>query len=129
MANQIPEELKYTIEHEWIKIDGDVATVGITDYAQSALGDIVFVELPEVGTTLEKGVSFGVVESIKSVSDLYSPISGEVLESNENLADSPETINQGAYDAWMIKVKMGNPSEVEELLSPADYQTKCQEEN
>ena len=125
MSN-IPSDLKYTKEHEWIKIDGDTATVGITDFAQSSLGDIVFVELPEVGSNLSKDSAFGVVESIKSVSDLYAPISGEVLEINSSLEDSPETINQGAYDAWMIKIQMSDSSEIDSLLDASAYSECCQ---
>ena len=103
MASQIPENLKYTKEHEWSCIDGDVATIGITDFAQSQLGDIVFVELPEVGSNLDEGATFGVVESIKSVSDLYAPLSGEVVEINEDLTDSPEKCNEAPYESWFIK--------------------------
>lgn len=127
MANQIPSELKYTKDHEWAKIEGDVATIGITDFAQSQLGDIVFVELPEVGTTLDKEATFGVVESIKSVSDLYSPLTGEVVESNTDLEGSPEACNSEPYSSWMIKIKLSNPSEVEELMSPEDYAGICDE--
>jgi glycine cleavage system H protein len=123
MAQNIPAELKYTKDHEWAKIEGDVATIGITDFAQSALGDIVFVELPESGKTLTAHQTFGVVESIKSVSDLYSPVSGTVLESNTGLPDAPELCNAEPYkSAWMIKVKLSNLSELDSLLSPADYQ-------
>lgn len=123
MANNIPSELKYTKDHEWTKIEGDIATIGITDFAQSALGDIVFVELPEVGKTLGHHQTFGVVESIKSVSDLYSPLSGTVLERNEELLGAPELCNSEPYgSAWMIKLKLTNPSEAAALLSPSDYQ-------
>ena len=97
----IPENLYYTEEHEWISIEGDVATIGITDFAQSSLGDIVFVELPESETEFEDGDSFGVVESIKSVSDLYTPLSGSVLEKNEEVEDSPEKLNENAFGAWL----------------------------
>lgn len=121
MAN-VPAELKYTKDHEWAKIEGDIVTVGITDFAQSALGDIVFVELPEVGRALNSHQTFGVVESIKSVSDLYSPISGTVVERNEDLLNSPELCNQAPYaTAWMIKIKVSNTSELNTLLSSADY--------
>jgi glycine cleavage system H protein len=121
MAN-IPAELKYTKDHEWAKIEGDTAIVGITDFAQSALGDIVFVELPEVGKNLNSHQTFGVVESIKSVSDLYSPLSGNVLESNSDLVNSPELCNQSPYEnAWMIKVKLSNTSELNSLLSAEEY--------
>lgn len=123
MAQNIPAELKYTKDHEWAKIEGDTAVVGITDFAQSALGDIVFVELPEVGKTLNSHQTFGVVESIKSVSDLYSPLSGTVVEVNSGLQNTPELCNAEPYgSAWMIKVKLSNPQEVNSLLSASDYQ-------
>ena len=123
MSNSIPAELKYTKDHEWTKIEGDVAVIGITDFAQSALGDIVFVELPETGKSLDHHQTFGVVESIKSVSDLYSPLAGTVLEVNKDLINSPELCNAEPYgSAWMIKIKLSNPSEVNALLSASDYQ-------
>tara|TARA_R110002072_G_scaffold288917_1_gene455335 strand:+ start:10028 stop:10411 length:384 start_codon:yes stop_codon:yes gene_type:complete len=127
MANEVPNELKYTKDHEWAKIEGDIVTIGITDFAQSQLGDIVFVELPEVGTELEKEGSFGVVESIKSVSDLYSPLTGEVIEANNDLEASPELCNSEPYKSWMIKLKVSNPDEVNDLLSPDDYKQICEE--
>ncbi len=118
-----PEDLKYTSEHEWVRIEGDVATVGITDYAQDQLGDIVFVELPEEGETIEKGDTFGVVESTKSVSDLYVPVSGAVLESNDPLLDTPEIINEDPYgEGWMIRIKVSDPTELKELLDAKAYQ-------
>lgn len=124
MAHNIPANLKYTKEHEWIKIEGETATVGITDFAQSALGDIVFVELPESGKTLTAHQTFGVVESIKSVSDLYCPISGTVLEANKSLQDTPELCNSEPYgSAWMIKVKLSNTQELNSLLSASDYES------
>lgn len=123
MAHNIPADLKYTKDHEWAKIEGDLVTIGITDYAQSALGDIVFVELPEAGKELAAHQTFGVVESIKSVSDLYSPVSGNVVESNSALPNSPELCNAEPYQgAWMIKVKLSNMSELDSLLSAADYE-------
>ena len=123
MAHNIPNELKYTKDHEWTKSEGDTVVVGITDFAQSALGDIVFVELPEVGKTLTAHQAFGVVESIKSVSDLYSPISGTVVEVNSGLINSPELCNAEPYgSAWMIKVKISNTQEINTLLSATDYQ-------
>lgn len=125
MSN-IPKNLKYTKDHEWALIEGDIVTVGITDFAQDSLGDIVFVELPETGTTVAKNDSFGVVESIKSVSDLYSPVSGEVIESNSGLPDNPENCNSNPYESWMIKVKVTNPAELEELMSPDDYNKLCE---
>ena len=122
MTQKIPADLKYTKDHEWTKIENDHAVIGITDFAQSALGDIVFVELPELGKTLSSHQAFGVVESIKSVSDLYSPVSGTVVEVNSNLINSPELCNSEPYSAaWMIKVKLSNPAEINSLLTDADY--------
>jgi glycine cleavage system H protein len=122
-----PNELKYTKEHEWAQLEGDVIKIGITDFAQSALGDIVFVELPESGANLETLGTFGVVESIKSVSDLFSPLSGEVVEVNDSLIDSPELLNTDPYNSWMIKIKPSNLSEYEGLLSAEKYQEICEE--
>jgi glycine cleavage system H protein len=123
MAHNIPADLKYTKDHEWTKIQGDTVTIGITDFAQSALGDIVFVELPEVGKNLTAHQSFGVVESIKSVSDLYSPISGTVLEVNSGLQSTPELCNAKPYSAaWMIKVKLSNTQELNSLLDAQAYE-------
>lgn len=123
-----PENLKYTKDHEWaLEEDGTIA-VGITDFAQNSLGDIVFVELPDVGTKLDTNQAFGVVESIKSVSDLYSPIAGEVIEKNDSLEDSPESINSNPYESWFIKIKPSQENEYESLMTPADYQKRCQEE-
>ena len=123
MAQNIPADLKYTKDHEWTKIEGDTVVIGITDFAQSALGDIVFVELPEIGKTLTAHQSFGVVESIKSVSDLYSPVSGTIVEVNSGLQNTPELCNAEPYGAaWMIKVKLSNTQEVSSLLSASDYQ-------
>jgi glycine cleavage system H protein len=125
MSTQIPGNLKYTKEHEWALIEGDIVTIGITDFAQSALGDIVFLEVPEVGTSLAAGSTFGVVESIKSVSDLYAPVSGEVIEKNSDAESSPEKLNSDAYGSWLIKVKLNNPSDLQNLLSPSQYQDFC----
>lgn len=123
MTHKIPADLKYTKDHEWTKTEGETVVIGITDFAQSALGDIVFVELPEIGKTLNAHQSFGVVESIKSVSDLYSPVSGTVVEVNSGLQDTPELCNAEPYgSAWMIKVKLSNAQEINSLLSPSDYQ-------
>lgn len=120
---EFPEELKYTEEHEWVLVEDGVATVGITDFAQDSLGDVVFVELPEVGAVLEAGKSFGVVESVKAVSDVYAPISGEVLEINEELQDTPELVNTSPYeDGWMIKIKLADAAEPDELMSADEYQ-------
>jgi len=118
----IPENLKYTEEHEWIKVDGDTATVGITDFAQSELGDIVYVEVETVGEKLDKGEVFGTVEAVKTVSDIYMPVGGEVIEKNEQLDDAPELINKDPYDeGWIIKVKITNSDELNNLLSAEDY--------
>lgn len=117
-----PDELKYTEEHEWLLVEDELVTVGITDFAQDSLGDIVFVELPEVGTMLVAGKPFGVVESVKAVSDVYAPISGEVIEVNEELPDSPETLNTSPYeDGWMIKIKPSDLSQLQDLLDADDY--------
>jgi glycine cleavage system H protein len=119
----IPAELKYTKDHEWVKVDGDIATIGITDFAQRELGDIVYVEIETVGETLEKESVFGTVEAVKTVSDLFMPVSGEVLELNKDIESSPEVVNSDPYGkGWMIKVKLSNASEVGALLSAADYQ-------
>ena len=128
MSNEIPENLKYTKDHEWAKTLDDSITVGITDFAQNSLGDIVFVELPEVGDNLEKDQSFGVVESIKSVSDLYSPVTGEVVEVNEELNDKPELCNESPYDAWIVKIKLQDSSQLEELMDASAYRQHCEEE-
>ncbi|MBI2521332.1 MAG: glycine cleavage system protein GcvH [Bdellovibrio sp.] len=125
MANNIPNNLKFTKEHEWIKVEGTTGIIGITDFAQSALGDIVFVELPEIGKKLALGKTFGVVESIKSVSDLYAPVSGEVIERNENVIEKPDLINKSPYDQWLIKIKIQNPSEIATLLGPEEYSGVC----
>jgi len=120
----IPTDLKYTKDHEWVKVDGDVATIGITDFAQRELGDIVFVEIETVGETLSKEAIFGSVEAVKTVSDLFMPISGEVLELNTGIESNPEIVNTDPYGkGWMIKVKITNPSELEGLISAADYIT------
>ncbi len=116
----VPENLQYTDDHEWILIEDDVATIGITEYAQSELGDIVFMELPAVGDSITKGDSFGTIEAVKAVSDLFAPLSGEVVEVNEELADMPEKINESPYEeGWMIRLRLGDESELETLL-PAD---------
>jgi len=123
-----PTDFKYTKEHEWIKTDGNVATIGITVYAQESLGDIVFVELPKVGSEITAGKTFGTVESVKAVSDLYAPATGTVKEVNAELATAPEKINKDAHSAWMIKVTLSNPAEVNFLLSAADYEKFVAEE-
>lgn len=119
---EFPANLKYTKEHEWAKVEGDHVRIGITDFAQDQLGDVVFVELPEVGSEVEQNETFGVIESVKAVSDLYSPVSGEVIEVNQTLADSPELVNSGPYsNGWMIVVKMRNQEELNELLTAEQY--------
>lgn len=123
-----PADLKYTKEHEWIKIDGTTGTIGITDHAQEALGDIVFVELPKVGATITAGQSFGTVESVKAVSDLYAPVSGTVTEVNGDLATAPEKVNTDAHSAWMVKVTLSNQGEASGLMSAADYEKFIAEE-
>ena len=123
-----PTDFKYTKEHEWIKADGTSATIGITNYAQESLGDIVFVELPKVGTEITAGKTFGTVESVKAVSDLYAPASGKVTEVNQELATSPEKINKDAHATWMIKIQLKDPNELKSLLSAADYEKFVNEE-
>ncbi len=118
----IPSELKYTKDHEWVKIDGDIATVGITDFAQSELGDIVYVEVETLDETLDKEEVFGTVEAVKTVSDLFLPLSGEIVEFNEALEDEPEKVNSDPYgEGWMVKIKMSEASEVDDLMSADDY--------
>jgi glycine cleavage system H protein len=116
-----PSDLKYTKDHEWVRLSGAQAHVGITDYAQKQLGDIVYLELPDVGRTFNKGDVFGTVESVKAVSELYSPISGEVVEVNSSLAQKPEAVNSSPHDSWMIVLKPSNPAETGELLDSAQY--------
>jgi glycine cleavage system H protein len=123
-----PENYKYAKSHEWVNLEGDNATIGITDYAQSSLGDIVFVELPKVGQDIEAGSTFGSVESVKAVSDLYSPVTGQVTEINEALNDAPDTINTAANYTWIIKVAVKSADEVGGLLSAADYEKFVSEE-
>jgi glycine cleavage system H protein len=118
----VPTDLRYTKDHEWVRVDGDIATVGITEYAASQLGDIVFVELPVIGRSLTQGAAFGVVESVKAVSDLYAPVSGEVTEGNDALADGPELVNSDPFGAgWMVRLRVTDPAEVEALLDAAAY--------
>ena len=123
-----PSDFKYTKEHEWIKADGKDATIGITHYAQESLGDIVFVDLPKPGTELTAGKSFGSVESVKAVSDLYAPASGTVTEVNGELATAPEKINKDAHGSWMVKISLKNPDELKSLLSATDYEKFVAEE-
>jgi glycine cleavage system H protein len=123
-----PATYRYTKEHEWIEVGGKTGKVGITDYAQNSLGDIVFVDLPKIGSSVERGKVFGSVESVKSVSDLYSPVTGTVIEVNEERATAPEKINSDAHGAWMLKVEMANPEEVNSLLDAAAYEKFVKEE-
>lgn len=123
-----PADYKYTKEHEWVKVEGDTGTIGITEYAQNSLGDIVFVELPKIGATLEKGKTFGSVESVKAVSDIYAPVSGTVTAINDELTKAPEKINENAHAAWIVKVKLANAGDTGGLLSSADYEKFVAEE-
>ncbi len=124
----IPSELRYSKEHEWVKVDGNRAVIGITDFAQESLGDIVFVELPAVGDKVEVDDTFGVVESVKTASDLYSPVSGEVVEVNGEPVDSPETVNQDPYGkGWMIVLEMADPSQLDNLMNAEQYQAMVEE--
>ena len=119
----IPKDLKYTKEHEWVKVDGKIATIGITDHAQSALGDVVFVELPPPGKELKRNTTFGVVESIKAVSDLYAPVTGKVIESHAELGNDPSIINREPYNgAWMLKIEIADSSEIKDLMDSANYE-------
>jgi glycine cleavage system H protein len=124
-----PSEYRYTKGHEWLKVDGNTGTIGITDYAQNSLGDIVFVELPKVGTEIQVGKTFGTVESVKAVSDLYAPVSGTVSEINSELSTAPENVNKDAHAAWMIKVSLKDSAEANQLMSSADYEKFVAEES
>lgn len=127
--SQLPSDLKYVSSHEWVRVEGDIVTVGITDHAQDALGDVVYIELPEVGDNLDAGDEAGVVESVKAASDIYSPVSGEVIEINEELADSPETINKDPYhDGWFYKLRISDADELEDLLSAEEYLAGVEED-
>ncbi len=124
-----PDELKYTEEHEWVLVEDDIVTIGITDFAQEQLGDVVFVELPEVGDDLEMGKSFGVVESVKAVSDIYAPVSGEVVEINDELPNEPEIINSSPYDdGWLVRLKLTDPGELDDLMDADAYQEFIEKE-
>ena len=130
MAN-VPEDLHYSKDHEWVRVDGDVAVIGITDYAQNSLGDVVYVELPKAGDEFAANESFGSVESVKAVSEVFTPIAGVVAQINESLADEPESVNSDSYGSgWMIRLKMSNPAEVDSLLTAAEYEdfTKAETE-
>lgn len=118
-----PQNFRYTKEHEWVRVDGDIGTIGITDHAQQELGDIVYVDLPKVGTRVDQGGTLGSVESVKAVSDVYAPVSGEVIELNAALADAPEKLNEDPHGAaWLVKLKLSAPAELETLMPAADYQ-------
>ena len=118
----VPSEFKYSKEHEWVKVEGNTATIGITEYAQGELGDIVFVELPDVDDEINEGDTFGSVESVKTVSELYAPVSGKIVETNDELEDSPEFVNESPYEkAWMVKVELSDESQLDELLSAEQY--------
>ena len=125
---KVPEDLKYTKEHEWAKIEGDVATIGITDYAQSELGDIVYIELPKVDSEVGQMAPIGTIEAVKTVADLYSPLSGKVIEVNEKLSQNPSIVNNDPYgEGWIAKIRISNPDEVENLLSAEDYRKLLEE--
>lgn len=122
MSN-IPENLRYSKDHEWVQVDGDTATIGITDYAQHSLGDVVYIDMPRVGDTLRAHESFGSVESVKAVSEIFTPVAGEIVEVNDGLNDTPEAVNADPYDTgWMIKIKMDNPLEADGMLSADEYE-------
>jgi glycine cleavage system H protein len=122
MSVEIPDDLRYTEDHEWLRLEGEEGVVGITAYAAGELGDVVFVELPAVGTTLEKSQSFGVIESVKTASDLYSPLAGEVVALNDRLAEKPELVNDDPYgEGWMVRLRLADPSAVDDLQTAADY--------
>ena len=122
------EGLYYSESHEWVKVDGNIAIVGITDFAQHGMGDLSYVDMPEVDDELEKGEEFGAVESVKAASDLYAPVSGTVVEINEELEDAPELLNQDAFENWIMKVEMSDPSELESLMDAAAYEAMCANE-
>ena len=123
-----PQNYRYTREHEWISVEGSIGTVGITDYAQNSLGDIVYVDAPKIGDSVTAGATFGSVESVKAVSDLYSPVSGKVIEVNESLKTEPDKINQDAHGTWIIKVELSDPAELDKLLDAAAYEAFISEE-
>jgi len=122
-----PGDRRYTKTHEWVSLDGDIATIGITDFAQAELGDITYLELPEIGDPIALDQAFGIVESVKAANDIFSPVDGEVVARNDHALDSPETINQSPYDeAWLVRVKLADPSQVDTLLSESDYDAFAQ---
>lgn len=124
--SKVLDDRKYADSHEWVKLDGDIALIGISDYAQHALGNIVYVDMPEVGDEVSQGDDFGAVESVKAASDLISPVSGEVIEVNEELVDKPELINEDAFGNWIIKVKVTDPSELDKLMDAEAYKKLCE---
>lgn len=124
--SKVMDDRRYADSHEWVKLEGDIATVGISDYAQHALGNIVYVDMPETGDEVTAGEEFGAVESVKAASDLFSPVSGEVVEINEALEDSPELINEDAFGNWIMKVKVSDSSEIEKLMDAAAYEKICE---
>lgn len=122
---KIMEELKYSKDHEWVKAEGNLAYIGITDYAQHSLGDIVYVELPEVGAKIGKDEAFGVVESVKAASDVYLPLAGTIVQVNDAIADDPALLNKDAFENWMVVIEMENPEELEQLMSGSEYEETC----
>lgn len=124
-----PKNLRYHKEHDWARVEGDVATLGVTDYAQESLGDIVYIELPEVGAEVSAGVSYAEIESVKAVSDVFAPVSGTVIEANDEVVDAPELINESPYeDGWLIKVRLSDPSEADDLMSAEEYEEMLAEQ-
>ncbi|BFN38199.1 glycine cleavage system protein GcvH [Fidelibacter multiformis] len=117
-----PKNLKYSDDHEWVRVEGDEAVIGITDFAQSELGDVVYLELPSVGDEVSKGDAFGTIEAVKTVSDMLAPVSGEIIAVNEDLNDSPEDVNKEPYESWLVKIKMSDPSETEDLMDAEAYE-------
>jgi len=122
---KVLEELKYSNDHEWVKVEGNMVYIGITDYAQHSLGDIVYVELPEIGSKIGKDAAFGVVESVKAASDVFLPVSGMIINVNDAIADDPALLNKDAFENWMVYVEMDNPKELEELMSASEYKNIC----
>ena len=125
---KVLKDLRYTKEHEWVRVEGQTAYIGITDFAQEHLGDIVFVELPEIGDELVEGDSFSVIDSVKATSDVFMPVDGEIIETNEELNDSPELLNEDAYEHWIIKVNLTDPEQINDLMTAAQYEEFCAEE-
>lgn len=125
-----PEDLKFSKEHEWVRVNGNIATIGVSDYAQDQLGEVVFVELPDEGEEFEKDDAFGVIESVKSVNDIYAPLSGRIVEVNDPVVDSPEIVNEDPYvEGWLVKIEISDPKELSELMSAKDYEAYIKEES